>query len=490
MSLPPYLQQASRDFKRQKLEAVRARGARASAIPLNPDDPVAWIVEHFRIPETDDRRLHLHPYQEACLYEALRRDDSGRFVYSIVLWSDIKKSIKSTIAAAVVLWRAYHTEWGQLLIVANDLKQADSRVGYYLRRAIELNPAMRAECKIRNYRVELPNHTTIEAIPIDPTGEAGSNADMVVFSELWGAHQTAQKRMWTETTLPPQKFGHSQRWIETYAGFEGESELLENLHRVGKKEGRALKLAGAPPDLEVWAHEGARQFTLWNTRPRLPWQTPDYYAQEEAVLLPNEYLRVHRNQWVTSEDVFVPPEWWDACGQEPFEGVRADEPVILAADAGVSSDCFGLVMVTRRGEKVQAQYARKWQPKGGDLDYRPIEAEIRRLINSHNVIELAYDPYQLHDLMSRIRVEEIVNTRAFNQASPRAIADKRLFDLIRDHRIQHRNEPDLRAHILNANAKPDEDKLRIVKRTPEDKIDLAVALSMAADRSFAYALDE
>lgn len=489
--IPDYLQRASNQFKLQKLDDARARARKLTGIRLNHHDPVDWILENFRIPETPDRRLVLHPYQEACLREALRVDDQGLFIYSIVLWSDIKKSIKSTLAAAVVLWRAYHTEWGQLLIVANDLKQADSRVGYYLRRAIELHPIMRDEIKVRNYHIKLPNQTTIEAIPIDPTGEAGSNADMVAFSELWGAHQTAQKRMWTETTLPPQKFGRSQRWIESYAGFDGESELLENLYDSGVKHGRQLQIDGAPDDLEVFANNDARLFTLWNTKPRLPWQTPAYYAQEEAILTPDEFARVHRNQWARGQEAFVPPEWWDACGKEPFDDIRPDEPVILSADAGVVSDCFAVVLVTRRGEKVQTHYARKWQPDGKLLDFRPIEAEIRRLINTYNVIEVTYDEYQLVDMMGRIRAEEAVKVRKFPQDAPRAVADKRLYDLIRERRIQHKGDTDLREHVLAANRKPaDENKLRLIKRSPNDKIDLTVALSMAADRSFAYAMDD
>jgi phage terminase large subunit-like protein len=65
-----------------------------------------------------------------------------------------------------------------------------------------------------------------------------------------------------------------------------------------------------------------------------------------------------------------------------------------------------------------------------------------------------------------------------------------LYDLIRERRIQHKNEADLNAHVKAANRKPEDDaKLRIIKRTPEGKIDLCVALSMAADRAFAYAFD-
>jgi phage terminase large subunit-like protein len=147
-------------------------------------------------------------------------------------------------------------------------------------------------------------------------------------------------------------------------------------------------------------------------------------------------------------------------------------------------------MVTRRGDVVQVQYANKWQPHGRDLDYAPIEAEIRRLIRTYNAIEFCYDPYQLHDMAGRIRAEEVVNVRPFNQASARAIADKRLYDIIRDKRVEHKNEPDLQAHIMNANRKPEEDnRLRIVKRDDNSKIDMCVCLSMAVDRTFAYAMD-
>jgi phage terminase large subunit-like protein len=60
--------------------------------------------------------------------------------------------------------------------------------------------------------------------------------------------------------------------------------------------------------------------------------------------------------------------------------------------------------------------------------------------------------------------------------------DKTLYDLIRDRRVSHDGNADLRQHIANANAKLEKDqdsKLRIVKKTQSRKIDLAVALSMA-----------
>ncbi|HJX57497.1 MAG TPA: hypothetical protein VJ325_02130, partial [Thiobacillus sp.] len=74
-------------------------------------DVIDWIQSEFIIPETRGP-MPLVPYQQAFLREAHRRDADGKFVYDLVLWSDIKKSIKSCIAAAVILFRALHTEYG------------------------------------------------------------------------------------------------------------------------------------------------------------------------------------------------------------------------------------------------------------------------------------------------------------------------------------------------------------------------------------------
>lgn len=465
-----------------------------------PPDPVNWIQEYFFIPETN-APIQLVPYQQAMIREALRTEN-GLFVYSFVLWSDIKKSAKSTIAGAMALYLAWHHAWESVRIVANDLRQANSRTFFYIERAIKLNPYLRERCALKTYHIALPNHTTIEAIPVDPKGEAGGGDLATVFTEMWAMKNKASQALWSETTLSPLKFGKSLRIGESYAGFKGESPILEPLYETGVKQGERLDLSFDEKkpngnvihhdlrDLEVY--RTGRMLTLWNTIPRCPWQTPDYYAQEAAVLPPSEMNRMHSNQWADASETFVPAEWWLICGKEPYDSVRQGEAVIIGVDAGIVSDCFAVTMVTRRGDTVQVQYARKWQPKNHiELDFAPIETEIRRLIKTYYVLELAYDKTQLHDMMTRIRNEEVVHTRVFEQATPRSIADKRLYDMIRERRIQHRNEADLNEHIMNAHRKPeDENRMRIVKGQDQNKkVDLAVALSMAVDRTYAYAMD-
>jgi phage terminase large subunit-like protein len=465
------------DLARRTLQRVGAIPVPAQA-PAIPDDPIAWIESEFYIPELQGP-MTLAPYQKAVLREAYRLDAQGHFVYSVVLWSDIKKSAKSSIAAATVLERARRLSWGSIKIVANDLKQADSRVAFYARRAIELNPRLTNRVKVKpsGYHMEFDNRTRIEAVPVDPKGEAGGNDDLIVFSELWAANQTAAQRMWTEMTLSPTKYGKSQRWVETYAGFSGESPLLEQLYQTGVVEGRQLDLG--IPGLEVYANDSARMLVLWNTQPRLPWQSPEYYAQEAAILLPGEFQRVHRNAWVTSENVFVPGEWWDACKGNPPDFASA-APVVVGMDAGVSNDCFALVGVSRVGDQVYVRFVRIWKPpKGGAIDFAEPERALRKLKTQYNVVQVAYDPYQLHDLATRLRRDGVAWFREFSQGQDRLIADKNLYDAIRDRRITHDGNTDLAAHIRNANAKTEGDKLRIVKRAEHLKVDCAVALSMA-----------
>ena len=420
----------------------------------------------------------------------LRKDENGNYPYSTVIWSDCKKSAKSSIAAAVLLYIAMNTDYAECYAVANDLKQADSRVNRYMRRALTLNPELRDKHNTRGYTTFFPlTNAVVEALPIDPSGEAGGNPDVIVFSELWGAHEEAKRRMFSEMTLSPVKFGKSFRWVETYAGYAEESLLLWELYERGVLEGERLW-----DDLEVYVNRSAKMLTMWNTTPRCPWQTEEYYTQEEAMLPPNEFLRLHRNQWVTSSDTFVPIEWWDACKRETLPEIGRNEPWVVVADAGYAKDSFAVLAMTRHptyNNEAIVRYVGEWRPpKGGKLNFQGTESdpgperELRRLFASRNVVIYAYDPYHLHDMAGRFRREGLVGAWEVNQGKDRAIADSNLRNLIRDRRVHHDGDPKLRNHIMYANAKVDplqNSKIRLEKRSTNLPIDLAVCLSMASD---------
>lgn len=490
-------------------------------------DLVSFIKKEFYIPETrhDPRlkgRIDLVQYQEDLLREILTPDESGDYKYAIVIWSDIKKSWKSTIAAAVNYARAKHTDYGEFYIVANDLKQADGRVAMYMRRAVDLNPKDKGKIRTVGYKTKMLSGSFVEAIPIDASGEAGSNADMITFSELWGAYEEAKQNMWAEMTIPPGKRGKAFRWVESYAGFSGQSELLYSLYLLGTQTEQGAELLwpdrkypvidGEPQVLEAYVNRRARMLCLWNTVPRVPGQTKEYYDEERTILTPNQFARMHRNQWVSPTESFVPMEWYDACkrtegdwprwmeeneidrnsGLTPF--IKKKWPMVIALDAAVSDDTFALWMGCRHPknhDEVMTMFCQVWKPpQGGKIDYLGTDEKpgpeimLRRLVKDYNVVNVAYDPTQLHDMTSRLYSEGLAWFSSFNQGNDRLIADSQLRNLIRDKRFWHRGEEDLRQHAINADAKidPEDRKIRIVHRSERLKIDAIVAASMGAHR--------
>jgi len=475
---------------------------------LSSDDPVNWIEKNFYIPETKDDpvlrgRFKFMPHQADIIREIFSKDERGLYKYDTIVYSAIKKSWKSSIAAAVALYICSHSDWGEGYIVANDLKQADSRVAHYIRRAIELNPDLKKIYGIRGYRITASSGSYLEAIPIDPSGEAGSNADFICFSELWGANEDAKHRMWAEMTIPPGKHGKAFRWVESYAGFTEESELLYSLYDLGVNQGELLwpdKLypvtEGEPAPLEVYVNKQKRLFCYWETHPRLPDQTREYYASEAGILLPNDYTRMHQNGWASNTDTFVPIEWVYACDRknEPWpEYDKKRHNHIISLDAAVSDDCFALWMGCRhpeRSDEIVTVYCQVWKPPKGKVgidfqgtdEFPGPEKVVERLIKEYNVIQVCYDPTQLHDMATRLKKKSLTWFYSFNQGERRLKADGQLRDIIRDRRLWHRGEPELIEHFKNADAQVDKEdrKLRIVKRVEKLKIDMAVAISMGS----------
>lgn len=486
-------------------------------------DLVTYIKREFYIPETRDDpklkgRMDLMQYQEDVLREALTPDENGLFKYSIIVWSDIKKSWKSTIAAAVNYARAKQSEWGEFYVVANDIKQADSRVAHYLRRAVQLNPKDK-NVRTPGYKIIMPSGSFIEAIPIDPSGEAGSNADMITFSELWGANEEAKRNMWAEMTIPPGKYGKAFRWVESYAGFSGVSELLYSLYELGTKKDMGAELLwpdrlypvndSEPMPLELYVNRKAGMLCLWNTVPRTTSQTKAYYDSERTILTPNQFNRVHRNQWVSPTETFVPMEWYDACKRSTaewpqWEGEEANKiynrtpftkqkwNMVVALDAAVSDDTFAIWMGCRHPtfhSEVLTIFCQVWKPPpNGKINFQGTEENpgpelaLRRLIKDYNVVQVAYDPSQLHDMCSRLYDEGLAWFWSFPQGEERLLSDGGLRDIIRDKRFWHRGEEDLRQHAINADAliDPQDRKIRIVKRAEKLKIDAIVAASMGS----------
>jgi phage terminase large subunit-like protein len=523
------------------LSAAQSRAGRQ----FTHEDLFDFAASNFYVPETK-RPIVLEPVQRCilqCFFDpafAARWNIEGGFQNYI--YSTIKKSGKTTIAALVARWIT--ERWGtmnEVYTVANDLDQSRGLVYDKLFKSLQLDPRWSRDRDeipgywdvIRREMTHTPSGSIIKALSGDYRGQAGMNPTATFWSELWGYTREDSLRLWDEMTPVPTR-PRSIRWVETYAGFEGESSLLiDQYNMLTKPERGAIHLTrNDVPDwpgleeheLTLYVNPLAKAIAYWDegeAARRMPWQTPTYYAAQATNLRPEAYDRLHLNKWVSPTSALLPPEWWDACRVRPdehldhFADINPDDAVILAADASVSGDCTGVVAVSRHPTdptRVLLRRTKLWIPEGKKLNYSiTLEPYLRRCLTGHihplnqpcesheyaaelgvctpvapqHVLQLCYDQYQLHDMMTRFQNEGLAWVYPFSQGTDRMVADYQLYCLIRDRRFLHFGNEyslEMRAHVANAGArmaKDDNTKLRIVKKTNEAKIDLVVAAAMA-----------
>lgn len=222
--------------------------------------------------------------------------------------------------------------------------------------------------------------------------------------------------------------------------------------------------------------------------------SPGYTQQRRQSLTESEARVLLEAGWedIDEADRFLSSmTLWDAC-LESLPPLSPNDPLVIALDAGVSNDSFGLIGVTAHPTKTGNYAARvihKWTPpRGGKIDFRgnadyPGPDWLIRNVYAPNyaLVQVVYDPYQLESMCADLMRDGVIQCVPFPQQKDRLEADKFLYDMILARRIAHDGNADLRSHVDNANRKPDPEsrKLRIVKREENSKIDLCVSLSMA-----------
>ena len=322
-------------------------------------------------------------------------------------------------------------------------------------------------------------------------------------SELWGFDTESKKRMFSELTLPPTLYGKAIRWIETYAGYKGKSELLEQIYETGY-------INGMPhPDFDLVGRDGpvvkynpaASMFVYWDTEPRMIWQSKEYYVQEAAILSPSEFRRIHRNEWVSAMNSFIESSWWDACEDNAIPLLKdgSDTPVVVGIDMAVTGDCAALVAVTRHpflpDTNIAVRAVRIFNPahSSGIIDQEKlIRPVLEEWFNRYNVICWVYDPHEMAKLAQDMARAGLGWFKPFGQQNPRTIADKLLYDMIVTKHIawnRHTTQGDvgyrgdsqetLYRHMTQAGAKVFGSTYRLEKLSNRTHIDGAVALSQA-----------
>jgi hypothetical protein len=370
----------------------------------------------------------------------------------------------------------YGGRFGEGYAVANDLEQAQSRVFEMCRRIVQASPLLRAEAKIGVDRITFPAiGTTITALASDFASSAGGHPTVSTFDELWGFASERARRLFDELVPVPTR-QISCRLTVTYAGFEGESELLHELYRRGL----------AQPEIAPGLHAGDGMLMFWTHQPVAPWQDEKWLAQMRRSLRPNQYLRMIENRFVTTESAFIDLEEWDRCVDPDATPMLANPslPVWIGVDASVKHDSTAVAVVTfdRQAQRVILVSHRIFQPSAKEpLDFEAtIARTVRELMKRFAVRGVFYDPFQMAAVAQRLRAAG-VPMREFPQTvgNLTEIASN-LYELVKTRAIVAYPDADIRLAISRAIAIETGRGWRITKEKASHRIDIVVALAMAA----------
>jgi hypothetical protein len=439
--------------------------------------PAEFITEVLRDPETREP-FELLDAERRFMNHAFRTGGDGRLRYPELVYSAPKKSGKTGFAAMMALTTTlvFGGEFAEGYCLANDLEQSQGRVFQAIRRIVEASPHLKREARVTASRIDFPETgASVTAIASDYAGAAGANPTISIFDELWGYTSERSHRLWDEMVPPPTR-KIACRLTTTYAGFEGESGLLEGLYK------RGLRQPSVGHDL--YAGDGLLMF--WTHQPVAPWQSDAWLTQMRGQLRPNAYLRLIENRWVTSENTFVDMNWYDACTDPAADPVVRDKSlsVVVGVDASVKRDTTAIVATTWDSSinKVRLVSHRIFQPSADDpLDFEEmVEGTITDFCNRFSVREVRFDPYQMQAAAQRL-TRAGVRMVEFPQTVPNLTeSSTNLYELIKGRGIVLYQDKDIRLAFNRAVALETTRGWRIAKEKASHKIDVVVALAMAA----------
>ena len=468
---------------------------------------IEFAKDFYILPETG-KYIRLLPHQEKILKTCFTKNKKGKFPYQTIIYSCTKKSGKTEIEGLVGLW--YGTDknelYNEIYYVANDLEQSQSRGFKRISRIINSNSNLDDILVKKSVIDMLKTGTEIQALSCDYAGEAGANPGLTLWDELWAYTSESSRRLWDELTPSPTRL-NSLRFIATYAGFEGESELLWELYGLinEDKGGRrlwsdeeidAFKMDDLYKDALrcVYVNDEAGVFIYWDHEPRMPWQVgkdgEDYYKRERKILRPNAYRRLHQNEWVSSTTSYIPIDAWDDCVDiNAFPIVPPlSNSLFIGVDIGIKRDSTATVGVywDNEAKKIRLAFHRIWQPTKAepvDLEHT-IEAYIQDIHRNFHIASVYYDPSQFVRSAQFLSGQGIP-LKEYTQVPVNLTSmTQTLYEFIRGRNLIMYPSPELRKQNLDAVIIEGARGMRIAKEKATQKIDAIVAMAMACQAAW------
>lgn len=445
--------------------------------------PVAWGESPHGWIDIDGKPIVLASWTKALLavYGALCA------AITLLAISAPKKAGKTTANAFLLCfrWLVYP---GDHFCVGNDWDQSAGRQFQMIADMVRRNAYLKRSVKVSaNRLIFTPTGSTITALAVDAAGNAGANHLTASHTEAWGIVYEAGIRAFEELTPPPGKrFGvPALRIVDSYAGYEGESVTWHSIVDRG--------LAGEriSDDWPIYLNGGLLLFhAVGEEGQRLcfrgtPEEAAAYYADQKTTLRPGAYLRLHENKRSTGSESFINLDWWDRCVDANHSPLLpgAGEQLFLGVDAATKHDSAAVVACyfDRWRGKVAIGCHRVWYPNGEPLNMdETIGGYLRELRGGFRIGAALYDPYQMVSLAQQLSMEGVPMREYPQTVGNLTSMGQNLFDLIKGGNLIAYADDDLRRQISHAVAVESSRGWKISKDKASLKVDLVVALAMAA----------
>jgi phage terminase large subunit-like protein len=437
--------------------------------------PLEFIEAVLFDPETG-APFRLLPAERAFLEHAFKIGPNGRLLYTEWLYSCPKKSGKTTFEAIIELTMLllFGGAYPEAYVLANSQEQGKGRCFEMCCRMVNASPLLKNEAVITADRITFPAfNAVIHVVPCDAGSAAGTNAVCAGFDELWAYTAEAARRLWDEMTPPPTR-KIACRVTVTYAGFEGESVLLEELYRRGLQQ----------PQIGEDLYGGDGLLMFWTHKPVAPWQDEAWIAgmrRERA----SAYQRQVLNEFASSSSQFIEMDAWRRCVDPNATPVFSDKnlSIFVGLDAAPKRDSTAIVAMAWDGrtDKLRLINHVVFQPTPQQpLDF---EATIERTLlewrRRYALRGVWFDPYQMAAVAQRLQKAGIRMVE-FAQTQSNLIAiGSNLFELIKSSNLIVYPAAELQLAISHAVAKETSRGFMITKEKQAHKIDVVVALAMA-----------
>jgi phage terminase large subunit-like protein len=235
-------------------------------------------------------------------------------------------------------------------------------------------------------------------------------------------------------------------------------------------------------DTDLYAGEGLLCF--WSHVPIASWQTEAWIEEMRRSLRPNQFLRMIENRFVSGTETFVALEAWDACCTGRQVAADANMPVWAAVDASTKRDSTAIAVSTwdKAIKKVRLVSHRIFMPTSDDpIDFESmVEDTLLGIKARYRLRAVYYDPLQMVSVAQRLSRQGIKMVEWPQTVGNITTASQCLYDLIQGQGLVAYPDTAIRTAISRAVAKETTRGWKITKEKTSAKIDIVVALAMAA----------